>query len=847
MRNEKDRRQQHLQIIAILGQAQDQALADLVGPLSAAEKADLETHPNLRYENGWTLAPETAAALLSDLKTKDPARHRQLHKACLTYLLEKVDDTIDENRLIQLFETLTNPLLRTDPVQLVPFIEQLSAVPWQMPVNAQTCAFYQAVILRQQGQIEDAITRFKKLLSLPQLDEKIKGRALNSLAICYTINGRWQDAYTHYEASLAHWNALDDGFNQAKVRLNLGIVAYKLRNYSAALENFNHAQSQFELFGAADLIPTAQSELGIVYRDMGEWEKALAIFGRLASRFEADGELEGAGLMFLNMGEIQLFQGALETAASNLNRALNLLKTPTYKVDVHLHLGLLYLALNDLDQADAMFNAARHYSEEMGRDESMPEVYYHLGQVARLKGELKQARLYLETAVSFIENSHQPGGQEELKISLLGRWQQVFEALVLLCLAQDDIQTAFNWAERARARAFAQALQADQPTAAATAADIQNRLTVDTVVLSYFTTGVLENDVPMLRQISNENPLRPHLLLPAETICFVITSAQIEVKPCHLDPNLFSANSPRGFDVSRLLKPAVLKRLYTTLCQIDNLNLSQQAITIIPHGPLHRVPFTAVFAAGQGALPNLTYAPSGSLLQPRQKSRPSNSQSGLAIGYNGLRGGAALRYTEAEVRYVGQLLDGAAWTGNEAKRALLTQAVTDKAWLHFACHGFFDVQNPMDSYLETGADERITAVEILSTWQLTAHLVTLSACQTGVSQVLRGDEPMGLIRAFLYAGAKAVLITQWEVDDLATALLMGRFYEMVAAHVEMPLSRALVTAQEWLKSATTPMLVEQASHMALEISGDDRLEGAKDAAPFSDPTHWAGFAIVGGG
>ena len=60
--------------------------------------------------------------------------------------------------------------------------------------------------------------------------------------------------------------------------------------------------------------------------------------------------------------------------------------------------------------------------------------------------------------------------------------------------------------------------------------------------------------------------------------------------------------------------------------------------------------------------------------------------------------------------------------------------------------------------------------------RLGASLATLSACQTGRNVVGGGDELLGLMRAFLYAGASSLVLTFWSVEDASTATLMRKFY-----------------------------------------------------------------------
>src|SRR5205085_2399619 len=133
----------------------------------------------------------------------------------------------------------------------------------------------------------------------------------------------------------------------------------------------------------------------------------------------------------------------------------------------------------------------------------------------------------------------------------------------------------------------------------------------------------------------------------------------------------------------------------------------------------------------------------------------------LALGYND-EGEAGLRYAEDEAGHVARLAGGQAWAGPDAKSQRLIAAGKHARWLHIAGHAVYDPHDPLGSYIQLGRDDPLSARAILRELVLNADLVTLSACMSGLSQVMSGDELMGLQRAFLYAGASAVVCTLWE-------------------------------------------------------------------------------------
>jgi tetratricopeptide (TPR) repeat protein len=161
-------------------------------------------------------------------------------------------------------------------------------------------------------------------------------------------------------------------------------------------------------------------------------------------------------------------------------------------------------------------------------------------------------------------------------------------------------------------------------------------------------------------------------------------------------------------------------------------------------------------------------------------------------------------------------------------------------------------------------DGELTAEQILRTWHLDAELVTLSACQTALGQPGGGEGYLGFSQALFLAGARSVVLSLWEVDDRASALLMVRFYQNWLGKrpgLDRPMSKAeaLREAKEWLRELT----FEQADAETRKLPGGEGIDetqrserserpragaAAKEipsARPFAHPHYWAGFILIG--
>lgn len=123
--------------------------------------------------------------------------------------------------------------------------------------------------------------------------------------------------------------------------------------------------------------------------------------------------------------------------------------------------------------------------------------------------------------------------------------------------------------------------------------------------------------------------------------------------------------------------------------------------------------------------------------------------------------------------------------GFDANRAAITKPeLAEYRIVHFATHGFIDYQHPQLSGIvlslvdqDGQPQEGFIRLHDIYNLRLSADLVVLSACNTGLGKDVKGEGLIGLTRGFMYAGAGGVAASLWKVDDDATAELMKHFYE----------------------------------------------------------------------
>jgi CHAT domain-containing protein len=233
-------------------------------------------------------------------------------------------------------------------------------------------------------------------------------------------------------------------------------------------------------------------------------------------------------------------------------------------------------------------------------------------------------------------------------------------------------------------------------------------------------------------------------------------------------------------------------RLYTTLLKpIKNSLEESQEIVVVPDGSLYYVPFEALMAPGADTylmerFPIRYAASATSFVQAEMAPAAPASKTLLAFGdpdYGGRQSGLALPYTRDEVLGIAALFpkdQRSVYLGKAAsEQSIHAEALESYRYIHFAAHGLVDEAHPGRSGLALTAgegDDGVLRVNSITGLRINAEVVTLSACSTGLGELASGEGMLGLVRAFLYAGARSVNVSLWKVSDTATPVLMQGFY-----------------------------------------------------------------------
>ncbi len=218
-----------------------------------------------------------------------------------------------------------------------------------------------------------------------------------------------------------------------------------------------------------------------------------------------------------------------------------------------------------------------------------------------------------------------------------------------------------------------------------------------------------------------------------------------------------------------------LRELYDDLLAPIAGRLAQaDHLIFAPHDFLHHLPFHALRGPDGYLIDEFTvsYAPSATVFALCTGRRPGFGPESLVMGLPDRRA----PHIEPEARMAAAVLPQARlFLGEDATEEVLRRIGASSRFIHIASHGLFRRDNPLFSAIRLGGSH-LTLLDLYHL-PISAELVTLSGCSTGLSVVVGGDELVGLMRGLLLAGAHGVMASLWDVNDSSTTRFMKRFYD----------------------------------------------------------------------
>ena len=322
-----------------------------------------------------------------------------------------------------------------------------------------------------------------------------------------------------------------------------------------------------------------------------------------------------------------------------------------------------------------------------------------------------------------------------------------------------------------------QKLRTDDPGSASlveisplTAEEIKQTLDKDTCFLELFQG----EDVLNIFVVTSES-------IDVVQIDFPTAEAQTNLQQLLTDLRSDATRDVRSHDYIRLVRQP-LAFLYDHLIRpLFPYLRGCRRLIISPHLFWHYLPFQALFDHEKKEFLcdqyEIGYSPSASILQLCQKKNLLKKNTAIIFSRNN----GDLPYVNQE----GDLLAGAFYPSGElfiGENAHLDQLKNihkPADIIHFACHGYFDQEQPFLSGIDippSYKEERGTFLFDFFNLNLDSSLITLSACDSGLSHFTSADELIGLSRGLFYAGTAATMLSLWQVADKSTCLLMENFY-----------------------------------------------------------------------
>lgn len=785
------------------------------------------------------------------------------------------------------------------------------------------------------GQVYQALDKYDKAVEYyKQAIEKAKeigykrGEADNlyHLASVFQTKGEVEQAVKNYESAKSIYFESENKKGTADCLREIGNIYRKLSDYTTALE-YLHQSLEFlrEVKGKEEYI-LGEAELfnylGRLYLELGKFKQALSNFSEANKIFKKMVEREGLITTLENIAEVYLNLGNYDTTLYFYNKAKELIKGELAEAHFYNNFGVLYERMKNYTEALKNYRFAQKFftslNDSIGiaralcnisnlsvfnkdyrtaienykialsiikktkRRDWQASLLANLGFAQHKNGDLDSAINSLTEAINIVEELRGAISSQEFRSTYLEDKIKVYEELVDIYCEKHIAKEAFNFAERAKSRAFLDLLSG---------VDISKRKNLSPEIKSLIekeqnlekkieyltgdpsqTEAIIEHN-NVLKELQEKFPdylslkstmpidiSRLQVILDAKTAVveyfigansgyvFVVTDKSLSVKKIDKKPEeIYQAvDSLRTFirrgyymswdDFTRWGRWLYINLLAPVISEIKN----SERLCIIPHGILHHLPFSALVKSEDPRKLlieeyDIFYAPSSSVYEIAHKKNKNKKEKSIIFsksyfydhpGWDSLPGTKAEKDSIIAAKALPNLkvfsdADSSVFQPSETN---VKRYSKDFDIILFATHGQLDSRAPLDSKILLSKDENedgILKVREIFNIAIDAYLVTLSACETG--------EVAGF-------GKKIEHIIGDELTGLSRAFIYA--------------GTPSVVASLWkVHDVSTPLLMV---HFYKNLKSADKVKALCDAQRwlmkdeyYNKPFYWAPFVVIG--
>ena len=702
------------------------------------------------------------------------------------------------------------------------------------------------------GKYQKAIEYHEKHLhiAIDISDKQGEGSAYGSLGSAYQSIAKYQKAIECHEKRLHIAIDIGDKQGEGNAHGNLGVAYKSLGKYNKAIEYYEKSLHIAIDIGDKQGEGNAYCSLGNAYMSLGKYQKAIEYHEKYLHIAIDIGDKQGEGNAYCNLGNayqsIGKYQKAIEYYEKSLHIAID-------------------LGCKEEEGRSQHNLGSAHYELSMDYKDTHDTKYQEC---------IEESRVYLEEALRCREWVFDNlKDRDDFKISILDKYIITYKLLSTVLIETQQIEEALLVSDRGRARALGDVLISKYNMAQDLKCDplqyddvkaLLSNCSFD--ILFYASTlkgpnwnlciWVLTQQKAHFTESDSPDQVQDIEVFVNDVVDAAFDKMKVrEARHCAENRSLeFIENSNEKDESADMVESEdrciveedlpdtneqyanPLEILYNVLVAPVQHNVTQEEVVVIPDGNISKVPFAALRDPSTGRFLSETkrirLAPSLTTLKILHEHRADfHSKTGaLVIGdpdtgevmfMREKKTFQRLSGAKCEAECIGQLLDTTALIGPAATKEVVMQRLREGvAVIHIAAHGSTEGKivlapcvHPERKGIPEECDYMLTMKDVQESGAK-AQLVVLSCCHSGRGEV-KAEGVIGMSRAFLAAGARAVVASLWAIDDEATLHFMISFYKSLKMG----------------KSASASL--QQA------------MKEMRESNNYSEPRYWAAFFLIG--